>query len=70
MIKLSHSACNPQQPDSPMELEKTICEEKDCNQETDGPHDEYCQEHYEFYYCECGRSLGEYAGEGFCKRCQ
>jgi hypothetical protein len=31
---------------------------------------EYCEEHYAHYYCECGNSLGEYAGEGFCPRCR
>ena len=70
MSHLKRSALNTQQPDSPMELEKTLCEEKDCEQEVCGKGYDYCEEHYEYHYCECGQPLGEYAGEGFCKRCQ
>lgn len=45
------------------------CEHRDCIEPKDGDSD-YCQEHHEFHFCECGRSLGEYAGEGFCPSCR
>lgn len=44
-----------------------ICEHKDCTESA--VEMDYCEEHYEWHYCECGHALGEYAGEGFCKRC-
>lgn len=44
-----------------------ICEHKDCTESA--VESDYCEEHYEWHYCECGQALGEYAGEGFCKRC-
>ncbi|MGZ3694118.1 MAG: hypothetical protein ACXWQO_07950 [Bdellovibrionota bacterium] len=60
----------PKQPMSPIELEKPLCEEKNCRAETDGPDTDYCEEHHAHYFCECGQALGEYAGEGMCKNCQ
>ena len=29
-----------------------------------------CDSCHEDHYCECGRELGEYAGEGFCPSCR
>jgi len=30
----------------------------------------YCDTCYDYLFCECGNSLGEYRGDGFCKSCQ
>ena len=46
-----------------------LCEQKNCNELVEPGYD-YCVEHHEHYFCECGNSLGEYAGEGFCPRCR
>ncbi len=51
--------------------DKNICEHKDCNEEV--VENDYCETHYEFYYCECGQMLEDSygsPGDGFCIKCQ
>lgn len=42
-----------------------VCEE--CEKEAVSGWD-YCEEHLEYYFCECGREL-EMPGDGLCRRC-
>lgn len=61
-------------PNPLVESYQHACQGKNCDfvtmDQTDLYNGEYCDACFEYYYCECGRSLGEYEGEGFCKRCQ
>jgi hypothetical protein len=48
-----------------------ICEEKDCEKEA--VEKDYCEEHYEFHFCECGQQLEDSfgtPGDGFCIKCR
>lgn len=48
------------------------CEHGECTTQTSGRED-YCEEHYEHYFCECGTRLEDASGspgDGFCKMCQ
>lgn len=47
---------------------KNQCEHDDCEKEA--TYEDYCDEHHEYHFCECGQRLGEYEGEGFCPRCR
>lgn len=46
-----------------------LCEESGCDAFKENG-SEYCEKHHAHHYCDCGHSLGEYAGEGLCKGCQ
>lgn len=48
-----------------------LCCEKVCNEEE--VEAGYCEEHYTFYYCECGQRLEDWhgtPGDGFCIKCR
>lgn len=47
------------------------CECEECSAAIESNLDvDLCEECYSWNYCECGTNLGEYAGDGFCKRCE
>ncbi len=47
------------------------CEHEDCPESA--VEKDYCEKHYEHYFCECGTRLEDYTGtpgDGFCWKCR
>jgi hypothetical protein len=54
-----------------MKAAQQPCEHDDCPE--NAVEKDYCEKHFEHYYCECGTALEDYAGtpgDGFCWKCR